>query len=161
MSATTGTMMAWLKAAATAPVTPPTPVTPVTPATPENSAWCNRKQIVVFTGETPSKTGLVTPVTPVTPQKTRAEVKTTETAPPDLPSAPPTPAPTAPPAPAKPGAWFRIDAPWRVASKAWQAHRWQCPMCMAADRTASTSGTGQRCEVGQALYEAYEAAPLE
>ena len=161
MSATTGTMMAWLKAAATAPVTPPAPVTPVTPTTPENGAWCYRTQIVVFKGETPSKTGPVTPVTPVTPQKTGGEVKTPETAPPDLPSAPPTPAPTAPPAPAKAPAWYRIDAPWRVASRAWQAHRAGCPTCMAADRTASTSGTGQRCQQGQALYQAYEAAPLE
>lgn len=153
MSAATGTMMAWLKAAATAPVTPPAPVTPVTPATPENSAWCYRTQIVVFKGETPSKTGPVTPVTQVTPQKTRREVKTTETAPPDL--------PTAPPAPAKAPAWFHLESSWRMASKAWQAHRAGCPTCMAADRTASTSGTGQRCQQGQALYQAYEAAPLE
>lgn len=152
MSAATAAMMAWLKAAAeTGETREKTPVCLTT----------EHQQVVVLPSDKPLRTGSETRETCETAKKTRAEVKTTETAPPDLPSVVPTPAPTAPPAPAKPGAWFRIDAPWRVASKAWQAHRWQCPMCMAADRTASTSGTGQRCEVGQALYEAYEAAPLE
>lgn len=54
--------------------------------------------------------------------------------------------------------WFHLESSWRVASKAWQAHRNTCPTCSASERTAATAGTGIRCKLGQRLHTAYEAA---
>lgn len=157
MSAATQQMVAWLKAA-------------VTPCDTTKQGRCHtteHQQIVVLFDNTPPKTGAVTPVTPVTPQNSNLlseNTETTRTPAPDLRSALPTPAPT----PAltssnggsqpRPQAWFHLESSWRVASKAWQAHRNTCPTCQTSERTAATAGTGIRCKLGQRLHTAYEAA---
>lgn len=144
-------------------------VTPgfVTPCDTTKQGLCHTDKTGVFIGETPPKTGAVTPVTPVTPQNSNllnANTEATPTPAPDLRSALPTPAP----APAltssnggsqpRPRAWFHLESPWRMAAKAWQTHRATCPTCMAADRTAASAGTGRPCQQGLALLNAYEAA---
>lgn len=139
----------------------------VTPCDTTKQGLCHTDKTGVFIGETPPKTGAVTPVTPVTPQNSNllnANAEATPTPAPDLRSALPTPAP----APAltssngggqpRPRAWFHLESSWRVASKAWQTHRATCPTCMAADRTAASAGTGRPCQQGLALLNAYEAA---
>jgi hypothetical protein len=44
---------------------------------------------------------------------------------------------------------------WKQADRAYQAHHWSCPQCRAAGL-----GKGSRCDEGQALWDAYEAAPM-
>lgn len=44
---------------------------------------------------------------------------------------------------------------WHEADRAYQAHHWTCPQCRAAGK-----GYGQGCAEGQALWDAYEAAPM-
>lgn len=156
-------------AEATTPTAPAPAVTPgfVTPCDTTKQGLCHTDKTGVFIGETPPKTGAVTPVTPVTPQNSnllKENAEATPTPAPDLRSALPTPAP----APAltssngggqpRPRAWFHLESSWRVASKAWQTHRATCPTCMAADRTAASAGTGIRCAEGQRLHTDYEAA---
>lgn len=146
MSAATQQMVAWLKAA-------------VTPCDTTKQGRCHTteyQQVVVLFDNTPLRTGAVTPVTPVTPQNSNLLSENTE--------ATPTPAPT----PAltssnggsqpRPQAWFHLESSWRVASKAWQAHRNTCPTCQTSERTAATAGTGIRCAEGQRLHTDYEAA---
>lgn len=58
----------------------------------------------------------------------------------------------------RPIPWHHLDADWRKAYAAWQAHRNTCPTCSASERTAATAGTGIRCKLGQRLHTAYEAA---
>lgn len=66
---------------------------------------------------------------------------------------------TSPTAPTpRPIPWHHLDADWRKAYAAWQAHRNTCPTCSASERTAATAGTGIRCKLGQRLHTAYEAA---
>ncbi len=147
----------------------PLAVTPgaVTPCDTTKQGLCHTDKTGVLIGETPPKRGAVTPVTPVTPQNSNLlseNTETTRTPAPDLRSALPTPAPT----PAltssnggsqpRPQAWFHLESSWRVASKAWQAHRNTCPTCQTSERTAATAGTGIRCKLGQRLHTAYEAA---
>lgn len=43
---------------------------------------------------------------------------------------------------------------WRVLDKAYQAHHWNCPACIAAGRLRD----GTRCPVGLVLWQAYEEA---
>ncbi len=54
--------------------------------------------------------------------------------------------------------WFHLNADWRKACALWNDHRTNCPACRASERTAATAGTGIRCEVGNRLHSAYEAA---
>ena len=66
---------------------------------------------------------------------------------------------TGPTAPTpRPIPWFHLDADWRKAYAAWNAHRNTCPTCQTSERTAATAGTGTRCEVGSQLHADYEAA---
>lgn len=58
----------------------------------------------------------------------------------------------------RPIPWFHLDADWRKACAAWQAHRNACPQCRTSERTAATAGTGIRCAEGQRLHATYEAA---
>lgn len=66
---------------------------------------------------------------------------------------------TSPTAPTpRPIPWHHLNADWRKACAAWQAHRTNCPACRASERTAATAGTGIRCAEGQRLHATYEAA---
>lgn len=66
---------------------------------------------------------------------------------------------TSPTAPTpRPIPWFHLNADWRKAYAAWNDHRNACPTCRTSERTAATAGTGIRCEVGNRLHSAYEAA---
>lgn len=44
---------------------------------------------------------------------------------------------------------------WHQADRAYQAHHWSCPQCQASGK-----GYGSRCDEGQRLWDAYEAAPM-
>lgn len=44
---------------------------------------------------------------------------------------------------------------WHQADRAYQAHHWSCPQCQASGK-----GYGSRCDEGQRLLDAYEAAPM-
>jgi hypothetical protein len=44
---------------------------------------------------------------------------------------------------------------WHQADRAYQAHHWSCPQCQASGK-----GYGPMCDEGQALWDAYEAAPM-
>lgn len=44
---------------------------------------------------------------------------------------------------------------WHQADRAYQAHHWSCPQCQASGK-----GYGSRCDEGQSLWDAYEAAPM-
>lgn len=44
---------------------------------------------------------------------------------------------------------------WHQADRAYQAHHITCPVCIAAGK-----GYGSRCDEGQRLHDAYEAAPM-
>lgn len=66
---------------------------------------------------------------------------------------------TSPTAPTpRPIPWHHLNADWRKACAAWQAHRNACPTCRTSERTAATAGTGIRCAEGQRLHAEYERA---
>lgn len=148
------------------PAPPPPETAPAeTGETHEQTPVCLTLPAGVFIGETPLKMGGETRETGETAQNSnllKENAEATPTPVPDLTPAiggsEPAPAPKAPPASARHGAWYRLDAPWRMAAKAWQAHRATCPTCMAADRTAASAGTGRPCQQGLALLNAYETA---
>ena len=58
----------------------------------------------------------------------------------------------------RPIPWHHLNADWRKAYAAWQAHRTHCQTCSASERTSATAGAGIRCKVGQSLHAEYEAA---
>jgi len=47
---------------------------------------------------------------------------------------------------------FHVNAPWRVLSKAYYAHQFNCLECISAGRG---SRYGQRCDIGAALWTQY------
>ena len=85
-----------------------------------------------------------TPETPETPKKSNIDAQAANDGQ-HLPQPAPPPPPPPPPAPAL------IRAEWAVLDKAYQAHHFGCPVCIAAGK-----GYGLRCEVGQGLWNAYE-----
>lgn len=149
MSAATQQMVAWLKAA-------------VTPCGTTKQGLCHtteHQQVVVLFDNMPLRTGGVTPVTPVTPQKSNLLCACDQT----TPSTAVTPAAggnetTSNAPPPRPIPWFHLDADWRKAYAAWNAHRNTCPTCRISERTAATAGIGIKCDEGKRLHTAYEAA---
>ena len=62
------------------------------------------------------------------------------------------PAPTTPAKPPKQTFMENADT-WRELDRAYQAHHFKCPVCIAAGRGA---GYGLRCGVGAALWTSYQ-----
>lgn len=47
--------------------------------------------------------------------------------------------------------------PWRAAERAYNAHHFNCPACIAA---GISQGKHERCTEGSALWKAYTSQPL-
>lgn len=47
--------------------------------------------------------------------------------------------------------------PWRTAERAYQAHHFNCPTCIAA---GISQGKHERCPEGAALWKTYSAQPI-